>query len=119
MDVIHPSLELSSSRHLHQAAVRGQTRHPDVLDNYAGSSAGVVAASLHTDRLEATRQDIGAGRAKRKRTGLPDSTLDDERSIESMDEEELLKRWRLAGEVAGTSSGSRSGRTVKGVSLRT
>ena len=59
----------------------------------------------NTDRLEAARQDTGAGRAKRKRIELLDATLDEDRSIRSMNEEELLKRRRrLDGEGVGSSS---------------
>ena len=73
-------------------------------DNNTDSNTREVTTSENTDRLEAARQDAGAGRAKRKRIELPDATLDEDRSIGSMEEEELLKRRRLAGEGEGSSS---------------
>ena len=104
VDGNNQAVELSSPRPLHHAAVREQTRHSEELDNYTDNNAREVATSEHTDRLEAARQDTGAGRAKRKRTDLPEATLAEDRSIGSMDEEELLKRRRLAGEGEGSSS---------------
>ena len=98
VDGTNQAVELSSPRPLHHAAVREQTRHSDVLDNNTDSNAREVATTEYTDRLEAARQDTGAGRAKRKRMEMPDATLDEDRGIGSMDEEELHKRRRLAGE---------------------
>jgi len=97
VDINNTAVELSSPLPLHRAAVRGQSRHSDLVIDDTGLSAGIVERLETIDSLGAPSQQTGAGITKRKRINRTSPTCSYDLTIELTDNEEPAKRRRLAG----------------------
>lgn len=107
VDINNTAVELSSPLPLHRAAVRGQSRHSDLVIDDTGRSAGIVERLETIDSLGAPSQQTGAGKTKRKRINRTSPTCSYDLTIELTDKEEPAKRRRRAGGIpeGGDSAG--------------
>jgi hypothetical protein len=107
VDINNTAVELSSPPPLHRAAVRGQSRHSDLVIDDTGLSAGIVERLETIDSLGAPSQQTGAGKTKRKRINRTSPTCSYDLTIELTDKEEPAKRRRRAGGIpeGGDSAG--------------
>ena len=107
VDINNTVVELSSPLPLHRAALRGQSRHSDLVIDDTGRRAGIVEQLETIDSLGAPSQQTGAGITKRKRINRTSPTCSYNLTIELTDKEEPAMRRRGAGGIpeGGDSAG--------------